>query len=61
MQFSKYGALVGFLGYAAAEASPALQPESVIVKAQENEVRSSAKACSYDLSRSWVDKTFYSG
>lgn len=61
MQFSKYGALMGFLGYAAAEASPAIQPESVIVRSQEKEVRTSSKSCSYDLSRSWVDETFYSG
>lgn len=55
MQLSRYGALMGFLGYAAAEVSPAA------IRSQEKEVRSSSQTCSYDLGKSWTDETLYSG
>lgn len=61
MHYSRYGALMGFLGHAAAGVPPAFQADNIIVKAQENEVRSSSQSCSYDLNKSWVDETFYSG
>lgn len=60
MHFSRYGALVGLLGCAVA-ASPAVQPGSVVVRSQENEVRTSSGTCSYDLARSWQNEILYSG
>ena len=49
---------MGLLG--AAQASAA-QPGSVVVRSQENEVRSSDKTCSYDIGRTWKDDILYSG
>lgn len=58
MHFSKFGALAGLLG--AAQAQPTVQPGSVVVRSQENEVRS-MHSCSYDVGKTWKDDILYVG
>lgn len=58
MQFLKLGALAGLLG--AAQAQPAVQPGSVVVRSPENEARS-MQSCSYDLGKTWKDDILYVG